>query len=73
MDRSAWPEMITALHSNGLRTIIVEKLDRPARDLMVQEAAIADLRKHGFTLVWQLMGAVAQYDKSVFIEGFRGI
>jgi DNA invertase Pin-like site-specific DNA recombinase len=43
--------MIAALHSNGVRTIIVEKLDRLARDLMVQEAAIADLRKHGFTLV----------------------
>jgi DNA invertase Pin-like site-specific DNA recombinase len=51
MDRPAWSEMIAALHSNGVRTIIVEKLDRLARDLMVQEAAIADLRKHGFTLV----------------------
>src|ERR1700733_7579894 len=51
MDRPAWSEMMAALHSNGVKTIIVEKLDRLARDLMVQEAASADLRKHGFTLV----------------------
>jgi DNA invertase Pin-like site-specific DNA recombinase len=51
MDRAAFAEMMTALHSNGVRTIIIEKLDRLARDLMVQEATIADLQKHGFTLV----------------------
>ena len=51
MDRPAWAEMIATLHSNGVRTIVVEKIDRMARDLMVQEAAIADLRKHGFELV----------------------
>ena len=89
MDRPAWSEMIAALHSNGVKTIIVEKLDRLARDLMVQEAAIADLRKHGFTLVSvqepdlmandptrvlmrQLMGAVAQYDKSQIVAKLRG-
>ena len=39
MDRPAWAEMMATLHSNGaLKTIIVEKLDRVARDLMVQEA-----------------------------------
>jgi DNA invertase Pin-like site-specific DNA recombinase len=51
MDREAWSEMMTALHANGVRTIIFEKLDRLARDLVVQEACIADLHKHGFTLV----------------------
>ena len=51
LDRASWVEMMVALHSNGVRTIIVEKLDRLARDLMVQEAAIADLRKNGFELV----------------------
>jgi DNA invertase Pin-like site-specific DNA recombinase len=51
MDRPAFAEMMTALHSNGVRTIVIEKLDRLARDLMVQEATIADLQKHGFTLV----------------------
>jgi DNA invertase Pin-like site-specific DNA recombinase len=51
MDRPAWSEMMTALHSNGVRTIIIEKLDRMARDLMIQEATIADLQRDGFTLV----------------------
>jgi DNA invertase Pin-like site-specific DNA recombinase len=51
MDRPAFAEMMTAVHSNGVRTIIIEKLDRLARDLMVQEATIADLQKHGFTLI----------------------
>jgi hypothetical protein len=34
-----------ALHRNGVRTILIEKLDRVARDLMVQETVIADLHK----------------------------
>ena len=89
MDRPAWAEMMAVLHSNGVRTIIVEKLDRVARDLMVQEAAIADIQKHGFTLISvaepdlmandptrvlmrQLMGAVAQYDKSQIVAKLRG-
>src|ERR1035438_2788572 len=89
MDRPAVAEMMTALHSNGVRTIIIEKLDRLARDLMGQEATIADLQKHGFTLISvaepdlmatdptrilmrQLMGAVAQYDKSQIVLKLRG-
>lgn len=80
-DRPAWSELMTALHANGVRVVIIEKLDRLARDLMVQETIIADLRKHGFVLVSvaepdrmandptrilvrQMMGAVAQYEKS---------
>lgn len=89
MDRPAFAEMMSALHSNGVRTIIIKKLDRLARDLMVQEATIADLQKHGFTqvsvaepdltatdptriLMRQLMGAVAQYDKSQILLKLRG-
>lgn len=51
MDRPAWAAMMTALLGNGVKTIIIEKLDRLARDLMIQEATIADLAKSGFTLV----------------------
>jgi DNA invertase Pin-like site-specific DNA recombinase len=51
MDRPAWVEMMTDLHSNGVRAVIIERLDRLARDLMVQEATIADLQNNGFTLV----------------------
>jgi|HubBroStandDraft_1064217.scaffolds.fasta_scaffold74505_2 DNA invertase Pin-like site-specific DNA recombinase len=89
MDRPAFAEMMTALHANGVRTIVIEKLDRLARDLMVQEATVADLQKHGFTLISvaepdlmatdptrilmrQLMGAVAQYDKSQIVLKLRG-
>jgi DNA invertase Pin-like site-specific DNA recombinase len=68
---------------------VIEKLDRLARDLMIQEAAIADLQKWDFTLISvaepdlmasdptrilmrQLMGAVAQYDKSQIVLKLRG-
>jgi DNA invertase Pin-like site-specific DNA recombinase len=89
MDRPAFAEMMTVLHSNGVRTIIIEKLDRLARDLMIQEATIADLQRHSFTvisvaepdlmatdatriLMRQLVGAVAQYDKSQIVLKLRG-
>lgn len=88
-DRPAWAELMTCLHANGVRTILIEKLDRLARDLMVQEATIADLQRNGFTLISvaepdlmasdptrilmrQLMGAVAQYDKSQIVLKLRG-
>jgi DNA invertase Pin-like site-specific DNA recombinase len=41
MDRPGWAAMMTALLGNGVKTIIIEKLDRLARDLMVQEATIS--------------------------------
>ena len=89
IDRPAFAELLTALHSDGVKTIIIEKLDRLARDLMVQETIIADLHKCGFTLVSvaepdlmandptrvlmrQLLGAVAQYDKSQIVLKLRG-
>ena len=33
------------------KIVLVEKLDRLARDLMVQETIIGDLRKNGFELI----------------------
>jgi DNA invertase Pin-like site-specific DNA recombinase len=88
-DRPAWSELMTVLHSNGIRTIVIERLDRLARDLMVQETIIADLQKNGFDLVSvaepdlmatdptrilvrQMMGAVAQYEKSQIVLKLRG-
>jgi DNA invertase Pin-like site-specific DNA recombinase len=47
--RPAWLEMISAM--NGVSTIFVEKLDRLARDLMVQEHIIADLRRRHVDLI----------------------
>ena len=89
VDRLAWSGLMTALHANGVSVVIIEKLDRLARDLMVQETIIADLRKHGFELVSvaepdlmandptrilvrQMMGAVAQYEKSQIVLKLRG-
>jgi DNA invertase Pin-like site-specific DNA recombinase len=47
-DRPAWMEMIGAL--NGVRAIVIEKLDRLARELMVQEHIIVDLQRRGIEL-----------------------
>lgn len=51
MSRPAFAEMMATLHSNGVRTVLIERLDRLAREILVQEATIADMRKHGFTLI----------------------
>jgi DNA invertase Pin-like site-specific DNA recombinase len=69
--------------------VIVERLDRFARDLMVQECALRDLKRlgikvfscdHGLvdmaddttdptrTLIRQVFGAIAQYDKSITVK-----
>jgi DNA invertase Pin-like site-specific DNA recombinase len=48
MNRAAWAELLALLHADGVRMILIEKLDRLARDLMVQETAIAYLQNHGF-------------------------
>jgi DNA invertase Pin-like site-specific DNA recombinase len=50
-DRPALAELFTALEENGIRTVLIEKLDRLARDLMVQETIIADMQRRGFTLI----------------------
>jgi DNA invertase Pin-like site-specific DNA recombinase len=43
--------MLAALHATGVKMILVEKLDRLARDLYVQESILAELRKHGFQII----------------------
>jgi len=50
-NRPALQELMLALHSNGTRLVLIEKLDRLARDLMVQETIIGDLRKNGFEII----------------------
>jgi len=47
--RPAWVKMMESL--NGVRTIIIERLDRLARDLMVQEHILADLKRRDITLI----------------------
>jgi DNA invertase Pin-like site-specific DNA recombinase len=50
-DRPAFAEMMAALMSNGTRAVIVERLDRVARDLMVQESIIADFKRKGLEII----------------------
>jgi DNA invertase Pin-like site-specific DNA recombinase len=49
--RPALQSLVVALHANGIKTVIVERLDRLARDLMIQETIIGDLRKSSFDLI----------------------
>jgi DNA invertase Pin-like site-specific DNA recombinase len=51
IDRPALSEMVLAIDSGVVRTIIIEKLDRLARDLMVQETIIQGLVKQECTLL----------------------
>jgi len=89
--RPALAEMMVSLEQNGLgvRTILIEKVDRLARDLMIQEAIINDLQKKGFNLisvvegddllsgdptrklVRQVLGAIAEYDKTMTVLKLR--
>ena len=47
--RPAWLDMVSNL--NGTKTILIEKLDRLARDLMVQEHIISDLRRRHVDII----------------------
>ena len=49
-NRPAFSSMMEALLSNGTTTVLVERLDRVARDLMVQESIIADFKRKGLTI-----------------------
>lgn len=50
-NRPAFSDMMAELLANGTRMVLVERLDRCARDLMVQESIIADFKRKGLTLV----------------------
>jgi DNA invertase Pin-like site-specific DNA recombinase len=50
-DRPALQDLLAALRDGGVRVVIIEKLDRLARDLMVQETILSDLMKQGFEVV----------------------
>jgi DNA invertase Pin-like site-specific DNA recombinase len=50
-ERAAWSEMLDLIVHNGVRTILIERLDRLARDVMVQEHIIQDLRTRSITLI----------------------
>lgn len=51
MDRPVWVEMIGCILANGVKTVIIERLDRLARDLMIQEHILQDLCRRDITLI----------------------
>lgn len=50
-NRPALQALYLALESGQANVIIIERLDRLARDLMVSETIIQDLKKHGYELI----------------------
>ena len=50
-NRPALQDLLLAMDGGDVRTVIIEKLDRLARDLMIQETIIADLRKRGIEVI----------------------
>jgi DNA invertase Pin-like site-specific DNA recombinase len=50
-NRPALQELLSAIASSDVQVVVIERLDRLARDLMVQETIIGDLRKRGIELV----------------------
>jgi DNA invertase Pin-like site-specific DNA recombinase len=50
-NRPALQELLLATEAGDVLTVLIERLDRLARDLMVQETILADLRKRGITVI----------------------
>src|SRR3954447_17598330 len=50
-NRPAFAEMLERISGNGVRTIIVETVNRFARDLIVQETGYRMLRDSGIALI----------------------
>lgn len=55
-ERPAFSEMVSDLLANGCRTIVVESVDRFARDLTIQLNLMAYLKAKGLTLIIALTG-----------------
>jgi len=88
-DRPGLAALLDRIESNGVKVVIVERADRLARDLMVQEVIVSQLTKAGAqvlaadgvdlssdtdptrTLIRQVLGAVAQFDKAVTVLKLR--
>lgn len=51
LDRPGLTDLLVALKSNGVRTVIVENATRLARDLMISEILLAEFRKLGVKVI----------------------
>lgn len=90
-DRDGLARLLDRIESNGVRTVLVERSDRVARDLLVGEVILGQFRDLGVTvieaasgniltsddadatkvLIRQILGSVAQFDKSVTVAKLR--
>ena len=50
-NRPALQDLLDAVNEGDVRVVLIEKLDRLARDLMIQETILADFRKRGVKVV----------------------
>jgi DNA invertase Pin-like site-specific DNA recombinase len=50
-NRPAFSDMMAELLSDGTRVVLIERLDRIARELLVQESIISDFKRKRLTLV----------------------
>jgi len=89
-NRPTLTRMMLDLEENGhgIKTVIIERIDRLARDLMVQENILHDMGKHEVSiisatdgdlleddptrkLVRQVLGAIAEYDKTMTVAKLK--
>ena len=89
-DRAGLAELLDHLEATGVHLVVVERADRLARDLLVQEVTLAQFRDMGVQvfaadgtdltvsdgdptrkLIRQVLGAVAEFDKSVTVLKLR--
>ncbi len=89
-DRPGLAALLDRVESNGVSLVLVERADRLARELLVQEVTLGQFTKAGVTvltsegvdltsgdddptrrLIRQVLGAVAEFDKSVTVLKLR--
>jgi len=87
--REALPQLLADLEAGDFEGVVITRLDRLARDLMLQENILADVRKRAGellsiaepdlcsedntrTLIRQIMGAVAEYEKKLIVARLAG-
>lgn len=63
-DRPALTDMVLDLEENGrgIKTVIIERIDRLARDLMIQENILHDMNKHGVSVLSATDGDLLEDD-----------
>ena len=74
LERPALSEMLVAILSDGVKTFLVEKLDRLARDQMVQEHIVRDCQEKGIAVISVMEPDLCQDDATrQMLRGFMGL